>query len=246
MLEEKKTILIVDDEKDLCEILAAFFERKGFFALTAGNGIEALKIVKVNKIDIIVSDIRMPKGNGVELLVEVRKLNSSLPVILFITGFTDITVEDAFDKGAEAVFAKPFQFKDLFKAASKAISENEQTQHPRRPLREGIDLKVEVKFPQFEISRQVSMTNLGRGGFFVSLTESLPRVDDVVSFKINIDGELDTVITGEGVVRWVRPQGEEGFSPGCGIEFVSFSENGKSKIYEFINFIKTKQYIPKT
>jgi len=245
MSGNKKTILIVDDEPDICEILSMTFGSKGFKALTANNGKQALEIVKANKIDVIVSDIQMPGGNGIELLEEVKRLNSSLPVVLFISGFADITVEDAYDKGAEAIFAKPFSNKVLIQAVSKAISEMEQNQKPKRALRESTNLQIEVKFPQFEVSRQANMTNLGRGGFFISLNEALPKADDPVSFKIEIDGELDTVIKGQGVVKWVRLQKRDDSLPGCGIEFVSFEGNGKSKIFEFINFLKTKQYIPK-
>ena len=75
--------------------------------------------------------------------------------------------------------------------------------------------------------------------------EALPKIDETVSFKMHMDGELDTVIKGQGVVRWIRRQKDDNLLPGCGIEFVSFEDNGRAKIFEFINLLRTKQYIPK-
>src|ERR1700677_4572551 len=108
MSEVKGTLLIVDDEPDLRDILCYSFQRKGYKTVQAENGSVAIDIVRSQKIDLVLSDIRMPGGDGMELLEEIKRHNSDLPTILFLTGFADVKLEEAYDKGCEAIFSKPF------------------------------------------------------------------------------------------------------------------------------------------
>ncbi len=116
------TILIVDDEVDLREILSYQFKKKGYNVLEAANGVDAFELVNTNRVDLIISDIQMPGGNGADLLMKVREKSKLLPVVLFITGFSDFSVEEAYKRGAAAVFAKPFNQNELFEAVNRALS----------------------------------------------------------------------------------------------------------------------------
>jgi putative two-component system response regulator len=78
-------VLIVDDEIEICRILSKFFELKGFQAFTAYSGEDALKVLKEQKIDIMILDIRMPGMGGVSVLKELRSQKNPLPVII-LTG----------------------------------------------------------------------------------------------------------------------------------------------------------------
>src|SRR5690606_2585354 len=97
----------VDDEKVLCDAIAFDFKRKGYNVLCAYNGGDAFKIVQSQPVDLILSDVRMPNGDGVELLTNVKNHNYAIPIVMFITGFADLTLEQAYDMGVDAVFAKP-------------------------------------------------------------------------------------------------------------------------------------------
>ena len=108
---KKYIILVVDDELSLRDSIVFDLKRKGFTALTAGNGVEAFNITQLNKVDLIISDIRMPGGDGIQLLEQIRKLHSSLPAIVLMTGFADISEEECIAKGAQAVIVKPFERK---------------------------------------------------------------------------------------------------------------------------------------
>lgn len=75
--------------------------------LRAASGLEAIEIVKTQKIELVVSDVRMPNGNGMDLLKDIRKLHPDIPVVLLATGFADITKADAGELGAYDLLEKP-------------------------------------------------------------------------------------------------------------------------------------------
>ncbi len=105
---ENKMILVVDDEKDIRSVLKDEFELEDARVIEAENGEMALAALKGNHIDFIVSDVKMPIMGGDRLLDEVRKLNPTLPKVILVTGFADLTEADAVRRGAEKMFHKPF------------------------------------------------------------------------------------------------------------------------------------------
>ncbi len=100
-------VLIVDDEPEICELFALEFVEAGFEVQTAHNGRDALVKLQDSSFDFVVSDVRMPGGDGVELLDNLQKLKVPRPPLIFVTGFADISEQDAIEKGALKVFAKP-------------------------------------------------------------------------------------------------------------------------------------------
>ena len=237
------TLLIVDDEADLREVLAYQFKKDGFKVLEASNGKEAFDIVQTKKVDLVISDIQMPGGNGVELLDNVRQHHHEIPIVLFITGFTDISLEDAFNKGAEAVFAKPFDRKALLHTVLQALTPKEERWQPRQWRGEAA-LPVEITAPGFDTARSAKVINFGRGGIFIALDKDIPKIGDKVGFKIQFTEGVILCIEGHGIVRWVRRNSGD-FPSGCGIEFIDLTDQTRSQVVELINFLKTKQYIPK-
>ena len=238
------TLLVVDDEEDLREILSMSLIRSGFNVLEAGNGKEAFEIIKSKKIDLVISDIQMPKGNGVELLENLRNEHHELPVLLFITGFSDISVEDAYNKGADAIFSKPFNYQALLNAVCSAL-EPKELRWKGRPWRGETTLPIEVRLTKVESARSGKVFNIGRGGMFLAFSGTLPKISEVINFKIHFTEEKATFIEGQGIVRWLREEDEGEFLRGFGVEFQNLTDQASCKVIEIINFIKTKQYIPK-
>lgn len=107
-------ILFVDDEKTLCEKLATSFELEDFKCLTAFSGNEAIEILKTNTdIQFIVTDMKMPNGDGLHLLKYVRSnLDRKIPV-LFLSGFTEKNEADLQKMGAEGLMIKPTNIDNL-------------------------------------------------------------------------------------------------------------------------------------
>lgn len=118
---KKSVVLIVDDEPSLCEILAFNLENAGYETVIANGGYQALEIVKSRAIDVIVSDIRMPNGSGIELLDSIKKIMPDKPVLLFITAYADLSVDTMYKKGAAAVLGKPVKPVELLAEIERAL-----------------------------------------------------------------------------------------------------------------------------
>jgi putative nucleotidyltransferase with HDIG domain len=122
MMMKKGKILITDDEKDIRELLRDFLENEGYECQLAGNAFEALEKFKNDgNFDIIMSDIRMPGKNGLELLEEVKQINQDVMFIM-ISAVKDIeSAITAMEHGAHDYVSKPFKLNEVSFAASKAM-----------------------------------------------------------------------------------------------------------------------------
>lgn len=114
-------ILIVDDEVDICEMMSFTFDSHGFKTFVAYDAAQAFEIVKNEDLDLVVSDIRMPKGGGMKLLEDIKNHNSERPKVFLITGYSDNTREEAISAGAEDVLAKPIKLQELVDRVSGAV-----------------------------------------------------------------------------------------------------------------------------
>ena len=113
---QKPLILIVDDEVDLCDTMSLTFNIRGFEVITAYSGNEAIEILKKKPVDILLSDVRMANGNGLELVRWVRQSNMQIPVIAFMSGFSDVTSQEITKLGVTLFFDKPFPVSNVIKA----------------------------------------------------------------------------------------------------------------------------------
>lgn len=110
-----KTILIVEDEPNNRELLEILLSETHANILSTAYGLEAFTIVKDNKIDLILMDIRLPDSNGLEITAEIRKTHPTLPIIAQ-TAFADIENKDkALFSGCNDFMAKPIMEDELFK-----------------------------------------------------------------------------------------------------------------------------------
>ena len=121
MVEKIKSILVVDDEKDICDLLSIELTDQGFNFFIAHSVTDAVRILKNSSVDLVISDIRMPQKSGIELLKELRLDQKQLPVV-FMTGFSDITEADAMRMGASAVVAKPFEMSDMVRVCADILN----------------------------------------------------------------------------------------------------------------------------
>ena len=87
--ESKEKILFVDDEESILEISSEYFEQKGYHVFTARNGVEALSILDIEKIDCCFTDINMPEMDGLELAEHIRMKDNTIPVII-MTGYPSL------------------------------------------------------------------------------------------------------------------------------------------------------------
>lgn len=117
-----KSILVVDDEIDLREIIASEFQYLGAQVFVADSVLVAQDILKVQNINLVISDIRMPGGSGVELLEILKRHPNSKTSIILISGFADFSIQEAITKGVDGYISKPFQLDDIISSALKCLS----------------------------------------------------------------------------------------------------------------------------
>lgn len=110
--KNKIKVLLVDDDQDLLELFKEGLEDLSIEVLTAGNGLEAKKILgSAQDIDGLVTDITMPEMNGAELVTFLRGEDSNMPVF-FITGYQDYSREVLNSFKPKAVIFKPFDIEE--------------------------------------------------------------------------------------------------------------------------------------
>ncbi len=108
------TVLIVDDEPDILELMEEEFIYYGYKTMTAICGNDAIQLINDHKIDVVVSDYKMPNGNGMAVLDAVKAMNEAeRPEFFFVSGQADISIQEALSAGAKKFFSKPFDLDDL-------------------------------------------------------------------------------------------------------------------------------------
>jgi two-component system, NtrC family, response regulator AtoC len=119
------TILVVDDEIRLADVLTVALSDLGYQAIAAHTATEALEILKTEHIDLVLTDLRMPGMDGRQLLNQIRKNHPTIPVVM-ITAFA--SVRDAVElikEGAFDYIAKPFEIEDVAATVHRALRLNE-------------------------------------------------------------------------------------------------------------------------
>lgn len=104
-----KTILVVDDEPVLREILREILEAESYKVLEADGGNKAFSIVQKEQIDCLITDIRMPAGNGMELIRNIHEWSGRKPKIIVMTAYGDIDLEAAKKHRVSRIISKPFE-----------------------------------------------------------------------------------------------------------------------------------------
>ena len=106
-------ILLVEDEKHLNELVEMYLRREGYNVFACYDGIDALEIFENNKIDIVLSDIMMPKLDGFGLADRIRKIDSKVPII-FVTAKDDkLSKQYGYTLGIDDYITKPFDIEEL-------------------------------------------------------------------------------------------------------------------------------------
>jgi two-component system NtrC family response regulator len=116
------TILIVDDEKNYPPILSAVLQGEGFETLTANSGKDAIEIIQDSDIDLVLTDMKMPNMNGIELLENIKAKDLDLPVIMMTAHGTVDKAVEAMQKGAYSYILKPFDNQSMILYVKKALS----------------------------------------------------------------------------------------------------------------------------
>jgi DNA-binding NtrC family response regulator len=115
-------ILIVDDDPRIQTLLQQLLRTKGHEGVTAESGHDALDKLKTTPFDLVITDLRMPKMNGMELLGHVKALCPTMPVIMVTAYASEDTTVEAVRRGVFDYLAKPFKIDELMAAIGRSLS----------------------------------------------------------------------------------------------------------------------------
>jgi putative nucleotidyltransferase with HDIG domain len=156
-------ILVVDDEEMIRDLCFHILTAEGYQVTTAPNGVAAFEELSRNDVDMLVTDIKMPGMDGLELFERVKQLNRDI-VTIFITGHGTLdTAIESLMRGVDGFVLKPFTQEELLGAVERAITRS-------RLQKENIRLKALI--PLFEISKLL-VTEIDPANLFKIITEVL-------------------------------------------------------------------------
>ncbi len=120
-MPEPARILVVDDDRRICELLVETLGAIGYLAEGTCNARTALQKIDTEKFDLVISDIVMPEISGIELLTELQKKNSTLPVVMITGNVYEDLLEGARSAGAAALLTKPFRISQIEQAMEEIL-----------------------------------------------------------------------------------------------------------------------------
>jgi DNA-binding response OmpR family regulator len=115
-------VLVADDEEDILEVIQDRLEACGFNVTTATNGAEALRKITTEKFDGVFLDVKMPEMSGIEVLEEVRKRDTRLPIIIITSSTSREAAIGSLAKGANEFILKPFDWEELKGKIEKVLN----------------------------------------------------------------------------------------------------------------------------
>jgi DNA-binding NtrC family response regulator len=120
------TILIIDDEEAILGFLKEWLMYEGFNVLTAIDGIEGMKLFNDNQVDLVITDMIMPRKGGIETIIEMKKICPDIKIIAMSGGGHNLPesyLGIAKEAGAKYTFEKPFKTSDLLTAVYELLEE---------------------------------------------------------------------------------------------------------------------------
>lgn len=160
-------LLVVDDERDMLEVISDILSERGFFVKIAQSGEEGLKILSGEHFEIVITDLRMPKMDGLSFLTQVKKKNEDICVII-LSAYGDIpTAVEAMRKGAFDFVTKPLNPKVLLATIGKAkefLQLKSEKEYLRKKVSSAYEFdkivgKSKAMKQIFDIVKQIAPTN---------------------------------------------------------------------------------------
>ncbi len=137
----QKRVLIVDDEVSVCDVISRLLERDGVEVVQAYSAAEAIQLLDQERLDCVITDVRMPGGSGIDVLDHARANLPTLPVIILTAQASLQAAVDAVNKGAYYFLRKPFsgdEVRGVVAAAIEMHRTRQENRHLRHELRKAI------------------------------------------------------------------------------------------------------------
>lgn len=229
------SILLVEDEPLLREIMGEWLGRIAGQVFCAEDGAAALNILASNKIDLLISDVRMPTMDGIALLKQIKQSPEPKPRVILVTGFSDLPLREAHDMGAEAILEKPITREDLLHAAQRSLTEPEELW---RQAPGPAETKLNASFASLASALEEKRIAFGRRGFSIALNGGLHS--GPVQFTLDFKAD-QRIVSGQGVVRWTAPHEKQ-----AGIEITHLDDDSRAWLIELVKQHKPAAFIPRS
>ena len=166
MANTNRRLLIVDDDRDIRELLVYDIKSSGYMVDSAEDGEEGLKKAVQNNYDLILLDVMMPKMNGYDVCKNIRLVKPKVPILMLTAKGTISDKTEGFDVGADDYLVKPFDIQEVLLRIRALLRRNDENdvQNPKEVLRAGdieilpdsleaviVDKKVKLTPTEFEI-----------------------------------------------------------------------------------------------
>jgi len=153
MKPSKYTILVVDDEEPLRNLIVTFLSKLGHSCVTAIDGVDALHKIKGNKIDAVVTDIKMPNMDGITLTSKISIQYPGLPVMIMTAFEEGDTAGIAIIVGARDFIKKPFSLNEFSVRLHKMINDSEAQRRMKRE--KDVDKDIQGSTNELEPPKQL-------------------------------------------------------------------------------------------
>lgn len=218
----KPKILLVDDTKLVLELEKSFLKLSHVDVLTAGNGVEALELIRKDPPDLIFMDLNMPLMDGIACCRELKAdpFYGSIPVIMVTTAGHEGDRERALEAGCEDFITKPIDRREFLEKARRFADTVDRR-----------DLRVPCQFPVICLIGSDAVggqaMDIGDGGIFVASHEPV-RQDTLMRVALYLPEATPVLREVTGRVAWVNPETNRvnpGLPPGFGVEFLDMEED---------------------
>ncbi len=226
-------ILLVDDTKLFLKLEQEYLKQSSVVVLTAGNGREALEVVKQNRPDLIFMDLNMPEMDGVTCCATIKgdpELRS-IPVVLVTTEGMDESVERCRQAGCDGFLTKPID-RQLFLEIGRKFLPDINRREKRVPCR----IKVLFRLNNGENMCGTCIDLCTRGMYIASGYDV--RMDDKVEVSMLVSGNSADLVEAWGRVSWVNrgvQRKKQQLPEGFGVEFLAITEESTGLIKRFLD-----------
>lgn len=135
----QETLLLVDDEKDILDLLEIYLKNEGYTLLRAANGVEALEILQRAEVDLIILDIMMPRMDGIQACMRIRE-EKNMPIIMLSAKSQDMDKIMGLSTGADDYMTKPFNPLELVARVKSQLRRYKRLNVPAPRLSEEIEI----------------------------------------------------------------------------------------------------------
>jgi DNA-binding NarL/FixJ family response regulator len=229
-------VLILDDETELTKMLQNFFQIRNIDSYSFNDSLLALDAIRKLKIDVIVSDLRMPKLNGLAFLQEIRKLHFYEPGVIFISGYPEeYGIETLLDLGAFAFLEKPVDLERLYRLIWEYVFGSKPKECKSSPV-----TTVNLGSMPLEVKR------IGFGGIFLDQDQvkQYPGLKLETGGMVEIQFQLPQQTTSHKALCEVVYSKHNEKSAGYGLKFLEMAAPAKREVLELVRTNNILSFIP--